>query len=250
MRSLRFFLLACLVLPWSLASAQRSGPGEQVTGRNLNKITFQGSKRVITFEKMRSGRWTDGMATFAETGRGDWHVDLVREDEGRRPETVRIDLSRQQIIFSGGRSAAESYRILSSAGAGFRPWGDRDRSDRDHGQGQGHGHGHGGRPPVRLTERQDGDTVTVPLGGRVEVALSQASGTPHRWILTQSLRDKALHSTGEPRREPGGRPGAPVTTVWTFEAAHPGETRLIFLLQGGPREVARECVFIVRTPRN
>lgn len=231
------FWLASSFVP---AAAQKDK--RQVTGENVHKVTFQGLQRTVTFQQTEPGRWTDGELTFGEVNRDEWSVYLTRKERGREVERVQIDLYQQTIVFKGGGNRVESYRLLSSSGSGStakpkpKPEPD-DEADS----------------PMRMTllgEKDDGDTVTVQVGGNVEITLSAATGTAYRWQLSQPLRGKPLELLGESQAASNGPPGAPSATTWTFLARGPGETKLTYVLRSGDGDVAKRHTFTIKTPGN
>ena len=71
----------------------------EINGRNVSKITCQGSPSERSFEQTDSKRWMSGSAVYNEVKRNEWHVHLQRADEV--DERVQIDLAQMTVHFRG-----------------------------------------------------------------------------------------------------------------------------------------------------
>lgn len=87
------------------------------------------------------------------------------------------------------------------------------------------------RGRTRLTEADNGRTVTVPVGARVHILLRGNPTTGYRWRTT-AIRGQAVRLRGEPDYRPGAQPrgmvGGGGTFVFTVEAVQPGRSDLAF----------------------
>ena len=84
----------------------------EINGRNVSKITCQGSPSERSFEQADSKRWTSGGAVYNEVKRNEWHVHLQRAAEV--DERVQIDLAQMTVHFRG-QGPKEVLPILSAS---------------------------------------------------------------------------------------------------------------------------------------
>ena len=84
----------------------------EINGRNVSKITCQGSPSERSFEQVDSKRWMSGSAVYNEVKRNEWHVHLQRADEV--DERVQIDLA-QMTVHLRGQGPKEVLPISSAS---------------------------------------------------------------------------------------------------------------------------------------
>jgi inhibitor of cysteine peptidase len=86
-----------------------------------------------------------------------------------------------------------------------------------------------GEKPVVVTEKEDGKTVQVPVGGNLLVRLASNPSTGYQWEGGE-LQITCLEAVGRPSYEGPGidMPGAGGTQVFTYVAVKPGTARLSF----------------------
>lgn len=77
----------------------KSAIDPEITGRNVSKITYQGSSSEQSFEQTGPKSWTSGEVAYTEVKRNEWNVHLKRA--GVVDVRVQIDLSEMKIHFRG-----------------------------------------------------------------------------------------------------------------------------------------------------
>ena len=102
-------------------------------------------------------------------------------------------------------------------------------------------------PPVTVTEAQAGP-VALARGQALEIVLPLNAGTGYAWRLDQEAPTLILNG-GSSRTTDAGRPGGPVTTVFSYQAVGRGKVDLSFTLKrpwepDGPGD--RKVVFHVK----
>lgn len=85
------------------------------------------------------------------------------------------------------------------------------------------------KKPVVVTEKDDGKTVQVPVGGNLVVRLASNPSTGYQWEGGES-QATCLDAVGKPSYEGPGidLPGADDTQVFTYVAVKSGTARLSF----------------------
>ena len=79
---------------------------------------------------------------------------------------------------------------------------------------------------VKVTEENNGSTVDLDIGDRLEITLESNPTTGYQWETIGDI-SSYLHQLGEPVYEPSGeRIGSGGKTIFTFEAIGAGQTRL------------------------
>ena len=80
---------------------------------------------------------------------------------------------------------------------------------------------------IRVTDADNGRTVTIASGDTLVVSLASTPGTGFGWKVAQ-IDDKVLRKTGAPEliHLPNPMPGAPATQVFRFVATGGGSTGL------------------------
>jgi inhibitor of cysteine peptidase len=80
---------------------------------------------------------------------------------------------------------------------------------------------------TKVTDSDNGRTVTLNRAGTLIVALASTPGTGYGWTVS-ALDARVLKEIGKPRLIHGAHPmpGAPATQVFRFSAAGAGSTRL------------------------
>ncbi|MCK5313794.1 MAG: protease inhibitor I42 family protein [Anaerolineales bacterium] len=77
-----------------------------------------------------------------------------------------------------------------------------------------------------MTEENNGSTVDLDIGDRLEITLESNPTTGYQWETIGDI-SSYLHQLGEPVYEPSGeRIGSGGKTIFTFEAIGAGQTRL------------------------
>ena len=79
---------------------------------------------------------------------------------------------------------------------------------------------------IKVTEEDNGKTVDLDIGDRLEITLDSNPPTGYQW---EPIGDTSSHlrQLGEPSYEPeGGGVGSGGETIFTFEAIGGGQTRL------------------------
>ena len=84
----------------------------EIKGKNVTKVSYQGSTSEQSFEQTGPKRWMNGEAVYTEVKRNEWHVHLQRAAEV--DERVQIDLSQMTIHFRG-QGPKEVLPILSAS---------------------------------------------------------------------------------------------------------------------------------------
>ncbi|NQE87276.1 protease inhibitor I42 family protein [Nocardia terpenica] len=80
--------------------------------------------------------------------------------------------------------------------------------------------------PMIVGTDADGQTVTLTVGQELAIALPDNPSTGYRWQLAD-FDQGVMHQEGDPQFRPTNiMPGSPGTSVWTFTASAPGNTRL------------------------
>ncbi len=90
----------------------KSAIDPEITGRNVSKITYQGSSSEQSFEQAGPKSWKSGEVAYTEVKRNEWNVHLKRA--GVVDARVQIDLSEMRIHFRG-QGPKEVLPILNAS---------------------------------------------------------------------------------------------------------------------------------------
>lgn len=88
--------------------------------------------------------------------------------------------------------------------------------------------------PVTLTEQNDGQTVDVHVGQRIDLSLPENASTGYRWML-EHVDAQRVEAREEKPRYPSGALGSGGRAAWVFVPKTPGAA-LITLKQWRPWE--------------
>ncbi|CAN5235592.1 hypothetical protein BH10PSE3_BH10PSE3_37920 [soil metagenome] len=103
-------------------------------------------------------------------------------------------------------------------------------------------------PPVRAVTDADAGPITLARGQGLEIALPLNSGTGYAWRLDEEASTLIL-SGGSSQMTDAKMPGAPVQTLYRYQAVGAGKTDLAFTLKQPWRPDApsdRKVVFHVK----
>ena len=81
--------------------------------------------------------------------------------------------------------------------------------------------------PTLLSEKDDGQTVKIPVGDTVRIHLSENASTGFRWAIDHYDEASIQALSSEPRHDRQAPVGAPGETVFDFKARQAGKGQIV-----------------------